>query len=383
MKILYLSWGYEDDQYIAEEFIEQGIETKYLSMPLELWKKDYLCKESFYERKSLNDILSEEEDIHDDIVFFSIDFNQEISMYCQSKKIPYCSWVLNFPNYDLYTEAVYNECNYIGIADTHLVENLLKLGIKKVFYLPNAIQERKQELLEYKEREICFFNKNNTNTLNLDNMSIYNRGYLDAVIHSQRVNPNTYLLDNSLIKRVYDELNYYNPIDMSILPYFEKQYIADYYLSPYCKIQLEQIFLQNNQNILTIYSDYNYEMCECKKLSYIEKSQERDRIYKNKEFTLVLGNFDTHHGITKEILEIIAAGGLPICYYKKDMDLLFKNYVNILYFKNNDDFKKIIKRYGNDKEERMTLVKNSFNYVMNNHTYKNRIEYMLEVWKNI
>lgn len=379
MKIIYLSWGYKYDQFIIKEFQNQNIEVRVQHIPSAEWGSCNFHKNR--ESTLLLDILESIGDSINNSILFSIDFNRVVSEFCQEKDVPYCSWVLNLPNFDLYTKSIYNNCNYVGICDTYLVEKMWKMGIKKIFYLPNAIQLFENNIKDYEERGFCFLGNQDEVLLNINDISLYAQGYIDASIHSQRVNPNSYILETGLSNRVYFELLKCNKVDKKILDYFQRLYIADYYLAPYCTMQAQNIFLQNMQNLLTIYSNNEFDMCNCKKNKYIEDNEEKNKIYQKKEFTLVLADYYLHHGVSRQVLEIIAAGGFPICEYRADLDNMFEEGQNIAYFKNREQFLRLVDKYGNNKEERDKLLKKSRTWVLENHTYNNRIKTILKMWE--
>lgn len=380
MNILYLTWGYLHDKAIINAFEKEGVTITQLDIAnynLSSWK------EQEEEKEALNLLLSNTIDSQSVEIVFSINFLSAISDFCQKNEVPYCSWVLEFPNFDLYTKSLFNLCNYIGINDSYLVEKFWKEGVEKVFFLPEAV-ERKERIQEhYEERELCFVGQQPVSKLNRESISKYSRGYLDAFLHAQRVLSGESILENGLINRVYDEISRKNVIPNKILPQFQKQFFADYYLAPECTIQQQNIILQNNANIMTIYSDNPFTICNCKKFSYPQDEEERRQIYAKKEFTLVLTPHVYHHGISRDMLEVVLAGGFPLCGLQKDYLYFFEKDESMAYFVDYPDFFKNLERYGNDERERKRLQKNMYEMVVKNHTYKNRIVTMLETWANL
>lgn len=380
MNLLYLTWGYPYDKAIISAFEKEGITITQLDVAE---YGIFFTEEQKGEIESLDLLLSNAMQSLNVEIVFSINFFAEISDFCQKKVIPYCSWVLDFPNFDLYTKSLFNPCNYIGINDSYLVEKFWKEGVEKVFFLPDAV-ERKEKIQEhYEERELCFVGQQPVSKLNRESISKYSRGYLDAFLHAQRVLSEESILENGLINRVYNEIAKNNGTPATILPQFQKQFFADYYLAPECTIQQQNIILQNNANIMTIYSDNPFTICSCKKFSYPQDEEERRQIYAKKEFTLVLTPYVYHHGISREMLEVVLAGGFPLCSLQKDYLYFFEKDENIAYFVDYPQFFKNLQRYGNEPTERERVQKNMYEIVIKNHTYKNRIVTMLETWANL
>ena len=380
MNILYLTWGYLHDKAIINAFEKEGVTITQLDIAdynLSSWK------EQEEENEALNLLLSNTIDLQSVEIVFSINFLSAISDFCQKNEVPYCSWVLEFPNFDLYTKSLFNLCNYIGINDSYLVEKFWKEGVEKVFFLPDAVEMKERIQEHYEERELCFIGQQPVSNLNRNNISKYSMGYLDAFLHAQRVLSEESILENGLINRVYNEIAKNNGTPATILPQFQKQFFADYYLAPECTIQQQNIILQNNSNIMTIYSDHPFSVCNCEKYSYPHEEEKKRKIYAKKEFTLILTPYIMHHGISRDMLEVILAGGFPICSLQKDYLYFFEKDENIACFVDYPEFFKNLQRYGNEVTERERIQRNMYETVVKNHTYKNRIETMVETWATL
>lgn len=377
MTLLYISWGYIHEDEIIIEFENKGIEIKKVKFPL----KNEVVAENF-QKEEYRRLLENEMDESVDIIF-TINFFSEVSEWCERRNIPYASWILELPNYDLYTKSVFNCCNYIGVCDSYIVEKLLKIGVNKVFLLPDAVGREIEEPKVFKEREFCYISKRPQKTLNYLDVSLYAKGYLEAFLHVQRVIPGEMILETGLLNRVYGELLNNNKIPPKILSTMEKLYFADYYLNPECVALRENIFIQNHSSLITIYSNEDFSMCNTIINPYIEEGPIRRRIYAEKEFSLILTPYTQHNAIDRNALEVICAGGFPICSYQKDYDIFFTKDKNLVYFKNEEEFLKIITWYGNDQEERKRIIKEAYYHVKENHTYKNRIDTMIHFWNKL
>ncbi len=384
MKLTYFLWGYPYDESIIRAFLLQG----FVIERVELLNK--LKKSTGWEELMDQMLQKDEEEEQEGIInrlkncsgdiFFSVNFNSAISDFCRQEGIPYCSWVLQLPNYDLYTEAVFNECNYIGICDSYLVEKMWAMDVKKVFFLPDAIELGEKAEDWYTEREFCFIGKQPANALQREGMSLYAKGYLDSFLQAQRVLYGSSVLENGLPKRVYQEVLSCNMIPNCILPQLHRLYVADRYLASACTVMQQNIFMKNNEKMVTIYSDNSFDMCVSPKHPYVFDEKERWKIYNQKEFSLVLTPYVLHNAIPRDTLEVIAAGGFPICGYQKDYSYFFKKDEDLVYFTNNTEFHQAVVRYGNHPEERIRVKENAYRVVSEGHTYSQRVANMLEMW---
>lgn len=387
MKLAYLMWGYPYDEAIIRAFEKEGIQTERIDFSQNKDFADVIGTEwNGLKTLSITEFeksLEEEWNQCSSDIMFSVNFSAEVSEFCQKNKIPYCSWVLQLPNFELYTKSIFNACNYIGICDSYLVEKMWKLGVEKAFFLPDAVElKEKIDNIEL-EREFCFIAKHPENMVNTEDMTLYGKGYLDSFLHAQRVLFGASILEEGIINRVYQEFVGGYSIPEPLLPQMQKLYMADKYLAPACTNLQQNIFMKNNENIMTIYSNGSFEMSNAKKHSYVTDEMARRKIYAGKEFSLVLAPHVLHNGIPRDALEVIAAGGFPLCGYQKDYGYFFERNETLAYFTNMNDFSNLIIKYGNDHKERERVKENAYKVVAEGHTYRHRIIRMLEAWESL
>ncbi|MCM1188233.1 MAG: glycosyltransferase [bacterium] len=369
MKLTYLMWGYPYDKAIRQAFREEGLALE----TVEMTEAEARSPEAIREKLGVGtgDIL------------FSVNFFGAVSDWCQEEGIPYCSWTLELPDFDLYTASVKNPCNYLGICDSYLVEKLWSLGVSKAFFLPEAVEPFSESEHVPVEREACFIARQPESAFNLEGMTLYGRGYLDAFLHAQRVLYGASILEEGLLLRVYQEFASLNPAPEEILPELRKLYTADRYFAPACTAAQQNIFLQNFDSIMTIYSDGAFEGCNAQKKPYVEDAEERRKIYRGKEFTLILAPHTLHNAIPRQTLEVIAAGGFPLAGFQRDYVYFFQKDETLVYFTNPAEFSRAVVRYGNSAEERERVRAAACRAVAENHTYPQRIASMLEMWERL
>lgn len=367
MRVLYIEWGYTYDCAIIRAFESVGIEIEKLAV---------LKEELIRSKERIEDVMQN----HNADIVFSINFWKNLSEICQQSGTPYCSWVLELPNYDLYREEVHNSCNYIAICDSYLVQKLRVQGVEKVFFLPDAVEktERRDNVPVY--REACAVDIYPEQVMQTEGMSRYSVGYLEACLHAQRVLLGDYILENVLLDRVQREATLVNAIPNDIMEKNKKIYLADFYLAPTCTALRQSIFFNNFSNIMTIYSNGSFADCNCEKYGIPKTKEEKDKIYAEKEFTVVMAPCSLHNGIPRQMLEVVAAGGFPLCAMQKDYSFFFKNHENIACFNNFTEFRDLLVRYGNSHEERERLRLSLFDLITKEHTYENRMNHMIEMW---
>ena len=382
MKLTYLTWGYPHDDKIIRAFEATGIEVEKKALP-----------SGFFAEGEEEPGREADGDAHQELkavlrsaegdMIFSVNFFAAVSDFCREEGLAYCSWVLALPNHDLYTRAVMNSCNYIGICDSYLVEKLMGIGVGKVFLLPDAVEvcEREKQLLV--ERGVCFVGSRPKEQLFLGKMSLYNQGYIESFLHIQRVLHGAYILENGLLGPVQQELMNVHPAPQDILPEFRKLYVADYHLAPSVTCLQQNIILQNFNNLMTVYSDDDFSAAGAECHPYPTEEEERRWIYSSKEFTLVLAPHALHYGIPRQLLEVIIAGGFPLSGFQRDFNYFFRQNENLAFFRDRTEFQRAVVRYGNDQGERKRVQQAAYETVLRQHTYANRIESMLAMWSQL
>ncbi len=363
MKLTYIRWGYEQDGAVIRAMTALGIEVDTVERAARIWEEPAGGR--------MGDIV------------FSVNFFRDISDWCQREGIPYCCWTLQLPNYDLYAPSVRNSCNYLGICDSYLVEKLQRMGVRKAFFLPDGVELSAPVRTEPLEREVCFIGRYPKQTLCTEGMSLYAKGYLEAFLHAQRVLYGVSILEEGLLSRVQRELMACCSVPAQLLPEMQRLFVADDALAPACTGLQQKIFFQNFGDLLTLYTDGDFPDCKAIKRAYVEDAGERRRIYAEKEFTLVLAPHVTHHAIPRDVLEVIAAGGFPLCGFQRDYAYFFKRDENLVYFTNAAEFSQALVRYGNSHEERERVRTAAYREVAEKHTYSQRITAMLEMWDSL
>jgi len=89
--------------------------------------------------------------------------------------------------------------------------------------------------------------------------------------------------------------------------------------------------------------------------------------------------------VTRRIFEGMACGKLVLCdrlNESKKLHELFKEGEEIVFYDDIVDCVNKINYYSENKEERERIANNGYNKVLENHTQKQRVEFIIEKWKN-
>jgi len=412
MKLTYLTWGYAHDGAVIRAFEEAGLVVDTVAVAFSACfrtgDKEALNRESADimentdgENEGQNSMLRDLIRTSAGDIVFSVNFSAAVSKLCMEEAIPYCCWVLQLPNFDLYREAVLNPCNYVGICDSFLTEKLWQAGMKKAFFLPDAVGINMTPEGGFSERGIALMERQPVTVLSTEGMSLYGKGYLDAFLRAQSVLYGGYILENGLIRRVREEFLSANSVPGGILPGFRQLFAADRYLAPACTILRQENFLRKFPLFVTAYPEAVRSTNAGSDIAGIADPETgslnavgagtavpapmgetfRREFYARKEFTLVLAPHTLHNGIPREALEVISAGGFPLCGFQKDYACFFRRDENLAYFTDLTDFQLTVSRYWNDHDERERVREAAYRAVAEGHTYGCRIRVMLEMWE--
>ena len=80
-------------------------------------------------------------------------FSQTVSNACMENKVKYVSWVFDSPQIHLYSQAAFNDCNYIFVFDKNQYERMKSRGLSHLFYLPLAANVSKISMLPISEED--------------------------------------------------------------------------------------------------------------------------------------------------------------------------------------------------------------------------------------
>ena len=79
---------------------------------------------------------------------FSFNYFPEVSICCQKLGIKYVSWVYDSPHIAVYSYTILNNCNYVFLFDYALYDELHSAGIKTVYYMPLAVNEKRLQRMQ-------------------------------------------------------------------------------------------------------------------------------------------------------------------------------------------------------------------------------------------
>lgn len=383
MKILMLNWDSFGQEYIYKEFINANCNISVYEWPF--------GTENMRENPVLSDALAQQiKDSNCDFVF-SLNFFPIAAECCYKCGVKYVSWVYDTPYILLYSKHIRYETNIVCLFDKSLYHDFRKQNLNNVFYLPMAAPVEVYDGLQSglgEQTDISFvgstYQEERQDFYKLfEGVSPYTKGYLDAVISMQKEVYGSMFLDKVLTERVVRELRQVCPVPKGEDEWETDEWIyANYFLArKLTGIQRVEILkLLSERYRLKVYTPESVEgldvSCHCEPVDYIK---EMPLIFKNSKINLNMTLRSIQSGIPLRAMDIMGCGGFLLTNYQADFEEFFEAGKDYVYYLDNNDLLEKAEYYLSHDEERMTIARNGYEKVRENHTYKHRIQKILQL----
>ena len=364
MKLLFYSWGANNEATLKKNLIKEGHEIIEFSQKCENYTRDLDLAQKM--------IVKINETHADGVISFN--YFPIISMVCDATKTTYYSWVYDCPHFTLYAKTVNLPCNRIGIFDKAMVDALVLSGINTVFHLPlSADADEFEDVI-----------KRNRKKLASDNQYKYDVSFVGSLY-----------TDN----HNYFDMLYQDGIPTSVSSYLEK-YMGKYMLCPsYEDIgedDLVDAAVRMNELGLMLGEDYECSPLDIimpsvyeKKLTVIERDKLLHNIASNKDISFGLytnsktdlpncgtcGYSDMmpcvfnasrinlnislrsiHSGAPLRVIDIMASGGFVLSNYQSELAEMFAQDKEIVMFRDLGEALLKINYYLEHEDERQRIA---------------------------
>lgn len=387
MRILFMEWKSLGQKDLMEEFERRGFEVVQCPFPREEENtrlNTKLCE------KLVRTIAAESYDF-----VFSFNYFPVISIACNACKVKYVSWTFDSPFIQLYSNTVKFPYNYVFIFDRGTCEDLWRKGIDTVYYLPMAAPVKRYDGYSLSEKERAFYDtqisfigssyqeKKNRFYEKLGGITEYTRGYLDGGIQMQKQIYGEFLLERFLTPDIMNDMLQHCGLEQNQDGFESLEWVyAHYFLA-------RQVTALERTEILELLSAkyqvdfYTYE--KTPKLSRVrnrgtaEVMREASVIYRCSKINLNISLKSILTGIPLRSFEIMGSGGFLLSNYQQDYEELFENGVDYVFYTDYNDLEEKVEYYLTHEKERQEIADNGYRKVKELHTYKNRVDTILEL----
>ena len=360
MKILYYSWDEVTELDILDVFNRKGYTIEVDKTPINDKLNDIEFAEAFLKKL--------EGDSFDCI--FSFNFYPIISKVANAAGIKYVSWSFDSPCMTLYTEAIFNSCNYIFVFDNNDALRLKNMGVENVFHMPLAVNTNKLKLLlgtdiqnTNHQYDISFVGKtycDNTNFYdNIQNMPDYYKGYFDCLIKAQMDLFGFDLASNLFNDTFMEKLNFvnFNVSDEILLKnsdlftqIFQKK------ITSVERIEILKALSEAEFSVTHFAANKEADLTKVKHMGYVNYDTEMPKVFRNSKINLNISLRSILSGIPLRCLDVMGAGGFLLSNYQPELAAYFEDGVEMVMYTSREDLLAKADYYLHNEDERIDIA---------------------------
>ena len=325
---------------------------------------------------------------------FSFNYFPEVSICCQKLGIKYVSWVYDSPHIAVYSYTILNNCNYVFLFDYALYDELHSAGIKTVYYMPLAVNEKRLQRMQLAKGN-AKYNHNITMVGSLysepkhrlydkfANISPYAKGYLDGIIDAQKKLYGRYILKEMLSPDIVEEMQKAYPTDPNASTVLSPEDIyADYVLA-------RQVTALERKEVLELLGKkhrvdlYTYEkdvvipgVINHGKIDYYD---DMPYVFYNSKINLNVTLRSIKSGIPLRALDIMGSGGFLLSNYQLEYDEYFVPGEDYVFYEDYYDLEEKVEYYLSHDSERREIAENGCRKVREEHNYRGRIQMIMDI----
>ena len=107
------------------------------------------------------------------------------------------------------------------------------------------------------------------------------------------------------------------------------------------------------------------------------------KLYKSSKIVLNIHGPEAKEGVNTRTFDIPMCGAFELTDYKPEMDKLFKPGEEIVYYKNIDELKSLVRFYLNNPEKRKVIIAKGKERVLNSHTWNHRMQEVVNLLEKL
>lgn len=385
MKVLYVMWDSFATNDIGVEFLNKGyeIDSYWLNRKLDTYD-NRIVEQELIQKLSQSEYA----------FVYSYNFFPVVSIACSVCKVKYASWIYDSPLASLWHCSVVSPYNYIFVFDKTDYWELKSKGIETVYYLPLAANvERMDSYVGDKEIEEVYtvpisfvgslYSENRFSSYKaISKLDDYNKGYVDGLVQAQKKIYGSLLLEKMLPEEITQQLREVSKIVKRDNTYIGYEKYFGQVVLPRCITSMER------EEILEMLSErYKVYLYTIKKTPSLPKiinrgiagsKKESTFIFRYSKINLNMTLRSIRSGIPLRAFEIIGSGGFLLTNYQEDYLDCFEPGIDYVYYESYEDLLEKVDYYLSHESERARIAQNGYEKVKKFHTYKNRVETMLE-----
>lgn len=325
---------------------------------------------------------------------FSVNFQPIVARVCKVFKLPYISWTVDCPSFQLYSETIAYPTNRIFVLDRLQAEKFAPMNPDNVFHMPMACDVATWDSVEVTAEDHKKFDcdisfvgslyseKCKYNFIEKD-LPEYMQGYVKGLVDAQLNVFGYNFIENSISDDWAMEFKKYADWVPLGSDYTEdvKGIVADLYIGEKCT---EQDRIRTLKAISERFKMDFYTLSDTSMLPNINNRGGADsnwmqpRIFKCSKINLSMTNRPFKSGIPLRVFDIMGAGGFLISNYQPELAELFVPGEDIVLYDSIPDLLMKIEYYLEHDEERKQIARNGYEKVKELHSYDVRLIQILQ-----
>lgn len=360
MKILYYCWDEVTEYDILDVFKRKNYTVEIDKTPI---------TDKLNDINYANSLLAKLEKNNYDCIF-SFNFYPIISKVANAAGIKYVSWSFDSPCMTLYTEAIFNSCNYIFVFDNNDALRLKNIGVENVFHMPLAVNTHKLNSLlgtninsTAYQYDISFVGKTYTDKTNffddIKNMPDYYKGYFDCLIKAQM---DIYGFDfaSALFSSGFmDKLDFinFNISDEILLNKSEIfSQIFQKKITSVERIEILKMLSESGLSISHFAAEQEASLDKVKYMGYVTYDEEMPKVFRNSKINLNISLRSILSGIPLRCMDVMGSGGFLLSNYQPELAVFFEDGAEMVMYTGRDDLINKIHYYLNNEDERINIA---------------------------
>lgn len=386
MKVIFCRW---------KSICEVGIDNALKRLGFDVVYMNRAFKSVDYDEEYLKELAALIQQTKDVLCVFSVNFQPIIARTCKVFKLPYLSWTVDCPSFQLYSETIRYETNRIFVLDRMQHDKFSPMNPDCIFHLPMGCDvptwDNVRVTAEEHKRYDCdisfvgslYSEKCRYNEIEKD-LPDYIRGYVDGLINAQLNVYGYNFIEDSISDDFAEEFKKYAAWEPLGEDYAEdiKGIVADTYIGYKCTEQ-ERI-----RTLAAISEYFDMDLWTLSDTSMLPKVHNHGgadsntmmpQIIKCSKINLNMTNRPIKTGLPLRIFDLMGAGGFVISNYQAEIPEIFIPDEDIVLYDSIPDLLNKIGYYLEHDEERKQIAKNGYEKVKMCHSYDIRLAQMFRM----
>ncbi|MBO6216009.1 MAG: glycosyltransferase [Lachnospiraceae bacterium] len=377
MRLLYWEWHSFLKKGVERAFEELNIEADHFFYQLDMdWEHNEEFKKAFLDKMRNNSY---------DAVF-SVNYNPMISDICESKGVPYYSWIYDSPIHIRDISSLKNSCNYAYFFDREQAEAYNKAGFE-VYYMPLAGDcETFAESIKGKPHgamDISFVGQlyHTEYDYYMSPLSDYDRGYMEAIIESQRRLYGGYIIPGMLGDEVMGRINaQYDKASKGKVSIEEREleYMLACEATSRDRVSVLMSLSEKGDRDVNVFSGETDERLQRIKIHpYVDYYDTMPGVFASSRINLNISLKCIRSGIPLRVFDILSCGGFLMTNYQSELYEYFTPGEELVVYGSTEEIPALCDYYLRHEDERLRIAKNGLERIKNDHSVKSRISKIL------